>query len=168
MLSCAVIADDLTGGNAAGVLLLENGFASYTLLKLDRADEIPKDYVSVLYPTGSRAMEEKEAYKRVYHAASVFQKIGARLFAKRIDSTLRGNIGAELDGMLDALGDKYAAIVVPSFPKSGRTVQKRETSGVRDATIGQRGGKRPVKSHENLPCQRNIRRADEKEDVFYF
>ncbi|MDY6416382.1 MAG: four-carbon acid sugar kinase family protein [Succinivibrio dextrinosolvens] len=39
-----------------------------------------------------------------------------------MDSTLRGNIGAETDAMLDSLGEQYTAIVVPTFPSSGRTV----------------------------------------------
>lgn len=43
-------------------------------------------------------------------------------YNKRIDSTLRGNLGAEIDGMLDALGDEYTAMVVPAFPSSGKIV----------------------------------------------
>ena len=38
---------------------------------------------------------------------------------KKIDSTLRGNIGAELDAIIDELNLK-AVIVTPSFPAAGR------------------------------------------------
>ena len=45
-----------------------------------------------------------------------------KIYSKRIDSTLRGNLGSETDAMLDCLGDDYLAIVAPCFPSSGRIV----------------------------------------------
>jgi len=33
---------------------------------------------------------------------------------------LRGNLGAEIDAVLDAAGEGYRAAVVPVYPKSGR------------------------------------------------
>jgi uncharacterized protein YgbK (DUF1537 family) len=38
---------------------------------------------------------------------------------KKIDSTLRGNLGSELDALLDTLGHPYA-LVCPAFPAHGR------------------------------------------------
>jgi len=46
-------------------------------------------------------------------------KIGAKLVFKKIDSTLRGNLGAELDATMDELEVK-AVIVAPSFPAQNR------------------------------------------------
>ncbi len=42
------------------------------------------------------------------------------LCCKRIDTTLRGNVGEEIDGMLDALPEGYRAIVVTAYPRAGR------------------------------------------------
>lgn len=38
---------------------------------------------------------------------------------KKIDSTLRGNIGVELDAVIDALNIS-TVIIAPVFPKNGR------------------------------------------------
>src|SRR5699024_10260601 len=38
----------------------------------------------------------------------------------RIDSTVRGKIGLEIDTVLDNIGDDRVAIVVGAFPDSGR------------------------------------------------
>lgn len=40
--------------------------------------------------------------------------------SKRIDSTLRGNLGSEIDGVLDGIGRGYRAAVVAAAPASGR------------------------------------------------
>ena len=45
-----------------------------------------------------------------------------RLYSKRIDSTLRGNLGGETDAMLDCLGKDFIAVSAPCFPSSGRTL----------------------------------------------
>ena len=44
------------------------------------------------------------------------------VYNKRIDSTLRGNIGTEINAMLDNLEDDRIAVVIPSYPDSGRIV----------------------------------------------
>ncbi|WP_373845615.1 four-carbon acid sugar kinase family protein, partial [Clostridium sp.] len=70
--------------------------------------------------TDSRAVKKDIAYKRVNEVVEFFNNYDVKLFAKRIDSTLRGNIGAEIDGVLDGLPEDTIAVVVPSFPTSGR------------------------------------------------
>jgi len=73
-----------------------------------------------VYPTDSRAVEPTIAYNRVYHAAGQLKKEEVLVYSKRIDSTLRGNIGREIDGLLDALDNGAIAMVVPSFPEAKR------------------------------------------------
>lgn len=48
---------------------------------------------------------------------------GFDTFFKKIDSTLRGNIGAEVEGALHAPGASVA-VVGPAFPAHGRTVER--------------------------------------------
>lgn len=115
-----IIADDLTGANATGVLLAREGFNVATFLDLERyTDEANLDVIAI--NTNSRAAPMETAYRRVNDATKYFSKEeDIKLYAKRIDSTLRGNIGVEIKAMLDALADDTVAIVVTSFPSSGR------------------------------------------------
>lgn len=123
MAQCVVIADDLTGGNATGVQLRQSNFNAVSVLSLDGIKKGEKPECDCLiYPTDSRAVSPDEAYKRVKDACECLMGPEVKVYSKRIDSTLRGNIGAETDAMLDALGDDRVALVVPSFPSSGRTV----------------------------------------------
>jgi uncharacterized protein YgbK (DUF1537 family) len=46
----------------------------------------------------------------------------ARILFKKIDSTLRGNVGAEIAAAVSAFGCE-AAVITPAFPAMGRTVE---------------------------------------------
>ncbi len=76
----------------------------------------------VLYPTDSRGVDTKIAYNRVYNVCNLLKDDDVKVYANRIDSTLRGNLGSETDAMLDSLGEDYIAIVAPCFPASGRII----------------------------------------------
>ncbi len=121
MIRCCVIADDLTGANATGVLLRKVGLRTCTLLQPDRlTDEQRSRFDAVSVPTDSRGVHRDEAYRRVSEAAGRFVSPEVVLYNKRIDSTLRGNIGSEIDAMLDSFDEPRLAVVVPVFPKAGR------------------------------------------------
>lgn len=123
MPQCVVIADDLTGGNATGVQLRQSNFTSMSILTEDALETAAHaDSDCVIYPTNSRAVPPEEAYRRVYNATRKLMSPDVKVYSKRVDSTLRGNLGAETDAMLDALDDGRTALVVPTFPSSGRTV----------------------------------------------
>lgn len=121
MSKVVIIADDLTGANATSVLLVREGFKAVTFLNLDKYNsEEYKDLNVVSISTDSRGVEADLAYERVKDVVDFFKDEKVRLFSKRIDSTLRGNIGVEISAILDTLNDDTLAIVVPSFPTSGR------------------------------------------------
>lgn len=123
MAQCLIIADDLTGANATGVLLHKFGYSADTILNTSGINNSQfDDFECLMYPTDSRSVSPDEAYKRVYDATMLLKTDSIKVYAKRIDSTLRGNLGQETDAMLDALGEKYIALVAPSFPSSGRIV----------------------------------------------
>ena len=120
MAQVLVIADDLTGANATGVLLKKNGFDTYTVLDAaNGADRSLADCDCLVVPTESRS---QEAYERVKAALVSLGGEEVKLYAKRIDSTLRGNLGRETDAFLDVLGPDYIAVCVPCFPSSGRVL----------------------------------------------
>ena len=123
MPQCVVIADDLTGGNATGVLLKKMNYQAYTVMNTESMDlQALEDCDCVIYPTDSRGVASEVAYERVYDICSLLKDDAVKVYSNRIDSTLRGNLGSETDAMLDCLGEDYIAIVAPCFPASGRIV----------------------------------------------
>ena len=121
MLKAAIVADDLTGANDTGAIIAQDGFTVGTVLNLDYIDRFD-GYDVLSTSTESRGMEQKKACKAVRAAAARLKTMDCRFFSKRIDSTLRGNVGSEIDAILEELGEDTYAIVVAAFPGSGRTV----------------------------------------------
>ena len=118
-----VIADDFTGANDAGSGLAQAGARVHVLFGTTAPQ--PDEAADVLViSTDSRAVSISQAAKRVtqgvQHYAAQFQQ--GWLF-KKIDSTLRGNVGAESVATLRASG-KRLALVAPSVPRLGRTTRK--------------------------------------------
>jgi len=124
MPQCLIIADDLTGANATGVLLQKISYRSYTVTDIENFEKRIADTSCdcIICPTDSRGIDSEVAYEHVYLSVQMLRGKDTTVFGKRIDSTLRGNLGSETDAMLDALGDDFIAIVVPCFPESGRIV----------------------------------------------
>jgi uncharacterized protein YgbK (DUF1537 family) len=120
-LDCLLVSDDLTGANATGALLAKHGYSVVTALD---PHYVPAGDINILsLVTYSRNLPGEEAYRRVREAVLSRREDTILLYAKRIDSTLRGNPGAETDAMLDALGGGYVAAVVSAFPRAGRVVK---------------------------------------------
>ncbi|MDO5714807.1 MAG: four-carbon acid sugar kinase family protein [Tissierellia bacterium] len=115
-----VIADDLTGANANCSLMKKIGLTSASILNLN--DEIPKDFDMIALTTDSRGMPKEHAYAAVHNALSKVVADDVTLYSKRVDSTLRGNIGTEINAFFDVLGENYMAIAVPVYPSTGRVV----------------------------------------------
>lgn len=123
MPQCIVIADDLTGANATGVLLKKMNYSAFTVMNADRLKLTNLTKCDcLLYPTDSRGVTPDIAYNRVFNVTQLLKDESVKIYSKRIDSTLRGNLGAETDAILDALGPDYTAIVAPCFPASGRSL----------------------------------------------
>ncbi|RPI21088.1 MAG: four-carbon acid sugar kinase family protein, partial [Chloroflexota bacterium] len=69
--------------------------------------------------TNSRLDDPHQAYEKVFAATRLLQEVGCTRFFNKTCSVFRGNIGAEFDAMLDALGADFAVVVL-GFPKNGR------------------------------------------------
>lgn len=123
MPQCIVIADDLTGANATGVLLKRMDYQTYTVMNSERIElSLLEGCDCIMYPTDSRGILPDQAYNRVYNVTKLLKNEQVKVYSKRIDSTMRGNVGSETDAILDALGSEYVAISAPCFPASGRVV----------------------------------------------
>jgi len=109
-----IIADDLTGAMDTGV-----GFARMGLdTVITFGSKLAPEATVVVISTDSRADDPETAYRKVKRQA---HKLAGLYVYKKIDSTLRGNIGQELKAVMDAL-DAEKAIVSPAFPANKRTV----------------------------------------------
>jgi len=117
-----IIADDMTGSNVSNSILAKEGYKVGTVSQVENIKQY-KEYNALGIHTDSRGLDSKEAYVKVKEKIEKLNKeLNVDFFTKRIDSTLRGNSGAELDAILDVLDDETLAIVVPSFPDSGKIV----------------------------------------------
>lgn len=120
MPSVLVIADDFTGANDTGVLLKdEGGFEAVSFLSCNDIEKFHYDKDIFCVNTDTRDKKSQYSYNLIRDITCKF-KNRVKLISKRIDSTLRGNVGSEIDAVLDELGPEYKAIVVASYPSSGR------------------------------------------------
>jgi D-threonate/D-erythronate kinase len=115
-----IIADDLTGGNGTGVRLAKQGFDVATMVYYNKPI-LSGAFNAVVVDTDSRYVRKDVAEMRVQTVLENLKQWDVDIVCKRIDSTVRGNIGIEIDTMLTFLGEKSIAVVVASFPDSGRT-----------------------------------------------
>jgi D-threonate/D-erythronate kinase len=113
----AMLADDVTGGCDAGVQFSLRGVATRVFLDLP-PEPAAFAGVSVLV-SHSRGGTPGEAGRRVQKACDWIAAAGMELCYKKVDSTLKGNVGAELEAIRHKLPDGLI-LVSPSFPKMGR------------------------------------------------
>lgn len=115
----AVIADDLTGANDTGVQFAKNGLNTTVLFSDTQLQPTHLSEDVIVLNSDSRALNSEIAYDVVFNISTQLEKLGASRIFKKIDSTMRGNIGAEIDAVMDVF--KYrTAFLVPAFPKSNR------------------------------------------------
>jgi len=120
---CFIISDDITGSNAVAI-----GFSKYharaatifdkeKIQKLDECD-------AVIFSSNTRGSSPSTAYETVKDILNAVDLNTYSLLSKRIDSTMRGNIGAEMKAYFDVLDSNMLACVVPSSPELGRLVDQ--------------------------------------------
>jgi D-threonate/D-erythronate kinase len=115
-MSLTIVADDLTGACDSGTL-----FAGGAPVPLTVWPQSPPPAVVRVVDTETRSRMPEDAARCVREAATAVP--GTRYF-KKIDSTLRGRIGAEVDALMDTIGAP-GALVCPAFPAQGRVVLDR-------------------------------------------
>lgn len=115
-----VIADDLTGANDAGVQFRKARLSTTVVLEEGALPDAIATTDVVVVNTDTRHCEPESAYAKSKRAAQVLGRHGVERIYKKVDSTLRGNVGAEMDGIMDAL-DLGLCVLAPSFPANART-----------------------------------------------
>jgi uncharacterized protein YgbK (DUF1537 family) len=69
--------------------------------------------------TESRSDDKDTAYRKTYEIGKIAKEKNIRFIYKKLDSTFRGNIGAEISGLMDSL-EIQNAIIVPALPSNER------------------------------------------------
>ena len=160
-----VIADDLTGSNATCSLFKKIGLRAASILKLQ--GDINYDVDVISYSTASRGLDKEEAYKKVSEAIKILKNKDVLVYNKRIDSTLRGNIGTEINAMLDNLEDDRIAVVIPSYPDSGRIVVNK-TMLVNGVLLENSDAGKDPKTPIKTSCVESLIQKDIKYSSTYF
>lgn len=117
-----VIADDLTGASDVGVQFARQGIPTLVLTEMLGLATLPSDYQVVIVNTESRHLTPDSAAQAVSTAVAKGIAAGATYFYKKTDSSLRGNIGCELEAFMRAASCRTLPFV-PAFPKLKRTTR---------------------------------------------
>jgi len=122
--SVTIIADDLSGAADSAVACAERGLETVVTLS-DASNAEEADAVALDADTRRQSADAAAAeIARVVRARAG----GAGMLFKKIDSTLRGHVGAEVAAliaerrrMISAAAPRPVAVVAPAFPAQGRT-----------------------------------------------
>ncbi len=116
------VADDLTGATTTGVLLARSKARTAVFFNEEAAQKAADagGLDAILVSSNSRPLPADEAYEKVSSATKALMDMGIKYFSKRIDTTLRGGVGIEIDAMMDNIGNDVVAVVVPAMPQSRR------------------------------------------------
>ena len=114
----AIVADDFSSVTDCGVQFSKKGLDTAALMSLP---EILPNAEVISIDSDSRPLTPALAYNSTYKIALALANAGCEHVYKSIDSTMRGNLGSEIDAMMDAFGFRKA-ILTPAFPHYGRQV----------------------------------------------
>jgi D-threonate/D-erythronate kinase len=167
-----IVADDLTGAADAAAPFARTG-RRVTISpwqgpdgyrRLLRAGAAPGTAPEVLViETDSRGLSPARAAARLVGVATDLRRsAGGRWLVKKLDSQLRGPIGAELTAFRRALGGP-ATIVAPAFPAMGRTT----VDGIQDLGADPIGSGDPDRTQDprRAPATRSLREVCELPDA---
>ena len=117
-------ADDLTGACDTGAPFATRGLETLVVIYNGDPSRLPDTTMTaavLVIDTESREQPVQDARQRARWAGSTLKAGWPRILYKKLDSTLRGRVGAEIDGMLHGTG-LGLALLAPAFPAQRRTV----------------------------------------------
>ena len=120
MTRLAIIADDLSSATDCGAQIVRSGLSVVVPLQGYSLPIQARTAQVISVDTDSRSLSADRAYAKVRIAAKQLVAEGWTDFYKSVDSTLRGNLGAEIEAVLDIVKPD-CAVIAPAFPKYGRT-----------------------------------------------
>ena len=115
-----VIADDLTGANDTAIQFYKKGLTVDVAFASQRVKESNTSDVLVIN-TDSRSLMIENAQESIWAIGEKLNLAKKQIY-KKVDSTLRGNIGAELEACL-FVSDRNVVIFCPALPSANRIVK---------------------------------------------
>jgi uncharacterized protein YgbK (DUF1537 family) len=115
-----VVADDFTGANDTGVQFSRKNLKTVSITGSTFIKENLKTSDVLVINTDSRFDDKETAYRKVYETGQLVRNENIKYIYKKLDSTMRGNIGAEISALMDSL-DIAHTFMVPALPEYGRT-----------------------------------------------
>ncbi|MDI6601377.1 MAG: four-carbon acid sugar kinase family protein [Thermoanaerobacteraceae bacterium] len=120
MQKAVVIADDFTGANDTGVQLKKYGFDTVVFIDPSRINSTYR-WDAIVIDTESRSISKEEAYNILSDVSETIKKnFEPSIIYKKVDSTLRGNISAEIKAICEYM-DIDIIVFSPAYPQIGRT-----------------------------------------------
>lgn len=119
MLKYVIIADDLSGACDTAVQFSNSGFKTIVINNLASLQKICPTFDVVAITTNSRDLPPSEARGKIKEVALSLSNIPNGVIYKKIDSTWRGNIGVELETMLNELDLKFV-LICSAYPSNKR------------------------------------------------
>ncbi|MEI0592592.1 four-carbon acid sugar kinase family protein [Brachyspira pilosicoli] len=113
-----IIADDFTGANDTGVKFAKAGYNTSVT-----SSHCEYDYNSdiMVINTETRLIDKNEAKEKINLFLNNLKVDSNKIIYKKIDSTFRGNIGAEIEALLNKF-DYNVCVVANAFPSMNRTI----------------------------------------------
>ena len=120
----AIIADDLTGAADTAVQFCpyfeDTLLIAYDRLTREHADISGTSSQALAIFTDTRSLDANSARRRLADMAPLLKEMQLDWVYKKVDSCLRGNIGAETEVLMGKLGCDVS-FIAPAFPVMGRT-----------------------------------------------
>lgn len=115
----AIIADDFTGSNDTGVQFAKKGLRTVVTTNLDELGENILNAEVAVIDTESRFDTQEKAYQKVFEVSKKLKAHSIPFVYKKLDSTFKGNVGAEIAACMEGFGYDFA-ILIPALPSNGR------------------------------------------------
>jgi D-threonate/D-erythronate kinase len=114
-----ILADDLTGAADCAVPFVRSGFPTEVFLQPQLVKQTEAPVVSV--DLNTRELTPGQAVQVTSRAFTLIPSTTSTVWYRKIDSTLRGNIGPDVLASLRRLRGKRTIFCAPAFPDTGRT-----------------------------------------------
>lgn len=118
-----IIADDLTGTTDTGIQFQMRGIPTTVLVgPPERPLHRLTAGTALSVNASSRELSPRDARRRTQEVCRRLNIQSSDTLFKKVDSLMRGNPSEELEAVMETAGRRIA-LVAPSFPKMGRTVE---------------------------------------------
>lgn len=124
MIKLLIIADDFTGALDTGIQFVKKGIETQVVIGTQlNPSQLSQTAQVLVVDSETRPMTGQEAHDVVVQIVSQAVDMGVEAIYKKTDSALRGNVGSELAGVLDATSGTRI-YCLPAFPGVNRITEK--------------------------------------------